>query len=175
MATETRPKSLMARLFAEHSGRLQHYLRKRLASDADAQELSQEAYLRLLRVKKIDLIRHPEAYLYRIARNLVHELYSGRPQKESHSIDELVEAESPSLQGTPLEDEADKTRRLARIESLLGELSPKCRAVLILYWRDGLTQQEIANELGLSRSMAQKYMAQGLAYCQKKLDGKHDE
>ncbi|WIO75356.1 RNA polymerase sigma factor [Porticoccaceae bacterium LTM1] len=168
------PKSLIGRLFAEHRGRLQQYLRRRLSNDADAQELAQEAYLRLLRVKKVDLIRHPEAYLYRIARNLVHELYSGPPRIDGKAFDEFAEEEESVLQVPSPEEQTDKVRRLERIEKLLGDLKPKCRAVLILYWRDGLTQQEIAEELGISRSMAQKYMAQGLAYCQKQLDDIND-
>ena len=174
MRCEIRPKSLIGRLFAEHRSRLQQYLRKRLSNDADAQELAQEAYLRLLRVKKIDLIRHPEAYLYRIARNLVHELYSGTPKPEGRAIDELAEDEAMVVQSASLEEATDNRRRLERIEKLLTEVSPKCRAVLLLYWRDGMTQQEIASELGMSRSMAQKYIAQGLAYCQKQLDDDND-
>jgi RNA polymerase sigma-70 factor (ECF subfamily) len=61
---ETMPKAeeraAIARLFADHRDRLQQYLRSRLANEDDAAELAQEAYLRLLRVKRADLIRHPE-------------------------------------------------------------------------------------------------------------------
>lgn len=70
-----------------------------------------------------------------------------------------------------MDEAADQARRLERLDRLLGEIPATRRAVLQLYWREGMTQQEIAARLGLSRSMVQKHMANGLAYCQKRLRG----
>ena len=47
-----------------------HQLRSR-QSTLLADDLAQEVYLRLLRFKDADLIRHPQAYLYQIARNVL--------------------------------------------------------------------------------------------------------
>ena len=167
--SNTQNRLSIGRLFTEQRGRLQQYLRKRLTNDADAQELAQEAYLRLLRVKRVDLIRYPEAYLYRIARNLVHELYTGKPVATNCPLDDLDENEEPELQRQSPEDAVEQKRWFDRIERVLNEVSPKCRAALLLYWREGMTQQEIADRLSLSRSMVQKYMVNGLAHCQKRL------
>ena len=65
--------ALFDEAFREHRGRLYQYLRRRLANEEDAQDLAQEAYLRLLRVSRTELVRDPQAYLYRVARNLVYE------------------------------------------------------------------------------------------------------
>ena len=67
---ESEVQATVAKLFTDHRDRLQQYLRARLTSADDAAELAQEAYLRMLRVKRADLIRHPQAYLFRIANNL---------------------------------------------------------------------------------------------------------
>lgn len=158
-------KTAIAKLFADHHDRLQYYLRARLANEDDAAELTQEAYLRMLRVKRSDLIRHPQAYLYRIARNLVHELYTGQRLPTDDAADlELFEADEPG----PAELAALNLRR-RMIERAMKELSPKCQAVLLLHWQEGLTQAEIAKRMNLSRSMVQKYLATGLAHCQKRL------
>ena len=58
-------------------------------------------------------------------------------------------------------------RRL--IERAVAELPAKCQAALVLHWREGLTQKEIAERMNLSRQMVQKYLARGLAHCQKRL------
>ena len=50
---------MSAACLAHHRDRLQLYLRARLANPDDAAELAQEAYLRMPRVKRADLIRHP--------------------------------------------------------------------------------------------------------------------
>ena len=42
-------------------------------SSADARDLAQEAYVRLLRLERKDLIREPRPYLYRIAANILYE------------------------------------------------------------------------------------------------------
>src|SRR5580692_3695530 len=49
------------------------FISKRVRTLADARDLAQEAYVRLLRMERKDLIRHPRAYLYRIAANILYE------------------------------------------------------------------------------------------------------
>jgi RNA polymerase sigma-70 factor (ECF subfamily) len=156
---------VVARLFADHRDRLQQYLRSRLANDDDAAELAQEAYLRMLRVKRADLIRHPQAYLFRIAHNLLHELYTGsRPNADVDVELDLLESHEPSPQ-----ELAVLAARRKLIEQAVQELPVKCQAALVLHWREGLTQAEIGERMQLSRQMVQKYLAQGLAHCQKRL------
>lgn len=162
---KAKARATVAQLFTDHSDRLQLYLRSRLACPDDAAELAQEAYLRLLRVKRSDLIRHPQAYLYRIARNLVHELYTGQRITTDSDIDlDLFESKEPQPEAL-----AVLSARQEMIEKAIQELSLKCRTALLLHWHEGLTQAEIAKRMNLSRQMVQKYLATGLAHCQKRL------
>lgn len=155
----------VALLFADHRDRLQQYLRSRLNNEDDAAELAQEAYLRMLRVKRADLIRHPQAYLFRIAHNLLHELYTGRWPNSTVDMElDLLESDDPS----PHELAVLNSRRKL-IEKAIQELPAKCQAALLLHWHAGLTQAEIGKRMELSRQMVQKYLAQGLAHCQKRL------
>ncbi len=152
-------------LFVDHSDRLQRYIGARLHNDDDARDIAQEAYLRLLRIDRFDLLKHPQAYLFRIAKNLIYEIYAGKRLTVEDDVDlDSLEIDDP----TPEEVMAHKTR-LRHIKQAMSDLSPKCQAVTLLYWRDGLTQEEIGAELNLSRSMVQKYLATGLAHCRKKL------
>jgi RNA polymerase sigma factor (sigma-70 family) len=153
--------------FHEHRRRLYQYLRRRLSNEADAQELAQETFLRLLRVARPDLVVDPQAYLYRIARNLVYEQSCKTLPADSLSDDsELERLEDPQL--SP-EIEADRAALSERIESALAELSPRNRSIVLLFCREGLSQREIGHRLGLSKSMVQKSLAQGIAHCRKRL------
>ena len=49
------------------------FLARRARAGVDARDLAQEAYVRLLRLDRKDLIREPLAYVYRVASNLLHE------------------------------------------------------------------------------------------------------
>jgi RNA polymerase sigma factor (sigma-70 family) len=165
--TDAKRNSLFSAAFREHRGRLYHYLRRRLANEDDAQELAQEAFLRLLRVARVDLVVDPQAYLYRVARNLVYEQGTRRLPAGSRVEDaELESIEDP--QDTP-EDEAERALLARSIERVLVELSPRHHAILILFCQHGLSQREISEQVGLSKSMVQKCLAQAIAHCRKRL------
>lgn len=167
MSLESRTR--VAQLFTDHRDRLQQYLSARLANPDDAAELVQEVYLRLLRTRRADLIKHPQAYLFRIARNLLHELYTGRQMKiATGAVAEIELDDLESSLPTP-EDTAVLAARQEMIAKALRELPVKCQATLALHLREGLRQKEIAERMNISRQMAQKYLARGLAHCQKRL------
>ena len=155
----------LTRQIAERQSRVYRYLVGRLANEDDAQDLAQEAYLRLLRVSRRTLVQNPQAYLFRIARNLVYEWYARAvPVADTEIAIEDIEDFNPSP-----DDVAEEAHRLDCIDGALAKLSPKCRAAVLLYWYYGYTQFEIADQLGVSRPMIQKYLATGLSHCQQEL------
>jgi RNA polymerase sigma factor (sigma-70 family) len=147
---------------------LVRFIARRLRSVADARDLAHEAYVRLLRVKRRDLIRDPQAYLYRIAANV---LYEFELKRKADAMGLTRVAEYQVVEAAFGHPERDVEALLARkrIEAVLGQLSPRCRAVLILYRRDGLTYKEIGTRIGISTSMVKKYLARGLRHCREHL------
>ena len=147
---------------------LVRFIAKRLRSAADARDLAHEAYVRLLRVKRRDLIRDPRAYLYRIAANI---LYEFELKRKADAAGLMRCAEYQRADGDLSDSEQGLESLLARrrIETVLGQLSPRCRAVVILYRRDGLTYKEIGARIGISTSMVKKYLARGLRHCREQL------
>src|SRR4030095_209855 len=117
---------------------------------SDAPDLAQEVYVRMLRVNDIDAIRDPERYLYTVASNLVKEYaVLDRWQARGVNLDE------PNIQQRlgelpTVEAQLDVTRRVARLRTVLGQLSPKCRAAVVLQYRHGLTYEEIGERLNVS-------------------------
>jgi RNA polymerase sigma factor (sigma-70 family) len=130
-------------------------------------EIAQEAYVRLLRLDRKDLIREPRSYLYRIAANVLYEFQLKRNADQAGLLRWRTELDSGAGTNGDPEIEMLALRRL--MEAALAQLSPKCRAVLILHRRDGLTYQEIAVEIGISVSMVKKYLMQGLRHCREAL------
>ncbi len=148
---------------------LVRFIARRLRSVADARDVAHEAYVRLLRVKRKDLIRDPQAYLYRIAVNI---LYEFELQKKADAIGLARCAECEAAEDGDFsrpEQNVEVLQARKRIEAVLGELSPKCRAVFILYRRDGLSYKEIGAQIGISTNMVKKYLARGLRHCREHL------
>lgn len=168
MADRTK-RGFVERLFAEHRSALQSYFHRRIRTKADAPDLVQEAYLRMLRVSNTDAIRSPEVYLYTVASNLVKEhAVLDRRAAERLDIDELnVQdrlGELPSL-----ESELDENRRTQQVREVLAGLPLNWRTAVTLQYRYGLTYQEIAAHLRVSPSMVKKYLARALDRCRRDL------
>lgn len=144
---------------------LHRFLMWRLRNAQTAQELAQEAYLRLLRIERSDLIRKPRAYLYRIALNLVYELRLKEQRElvtfDSEMLDGLAEITGG---GSPDEQDA-RAADLQQIEAILEQLPPLYRAIFVLRKRDGLSYQEIARQLDISVHTVKKYLARAVAMC----------
>jgi RNA polymerase sigma factor (sigma-70 family) len=162
-------QSLIERLFAEHRGRLQTFFLHRIRSKADAPDLAQEVYVRMLRIGNQEAIRNPVHYLYTVANNLVKEhAVLDRRQASGIDIDEAPAHEQ--LETLPeYAGELDTSQRVSRLTIVLTQLRPKCRAAIELRFTHGLSFREIAMHLDISPQMAKKYVAQGLGHCRRRM------
>ena len=147
---------------------LVRFLARRLRSASDARDVAHEAYVRLLRVKRKDLIRDPQAYLYRIAVNILYE-FELKKRADALGLARCAEYQVAEADFGRPEQDVEVLQARKRIEAVLGELSPRCRAVFILYRRDGLSYKEIGAQIGISTNMVKKYLARGLRHCREHL------
>jgi RNA polymerase sigma-70 factor (ECF subfamily) len=162
---------LALQLFVTYQAALRAYFYKRVRCRAEAEELAQEVYLRILRVPDASAIRNPEAYLFTIAGNLVKE-HGLREMRRGHA----VAADDPAIEEQLAEkrcaaEELDRGRRLQHLALILQQLSPKCRAVVALHYWHGLSYEEVAARLGISAHMVKKYVCQALTHCRRRMSG----
>jgi RNA polymerase sigma factor (sigma-70 family) len=145
--------------------RLKQFFNSRLRNAADAPDLAQEVFLRLLRVEHHETIRSPEAYLFTVASHVLHQ-HTLRQSQAPASLDiselfaelQLVSSDDPLVS-------ADGQQRLAAFERLLERLPRKVSSALLLHRFAGLSIQEIGQALGVSRPAAKKYLARALMEC----------
>lgn len=71
--SESEVHAFAASTMESYGSELHRYLRSRIASSQDLGDLTQEVYLRLIRVQKPDEVLNPLAYLFGIAANVVSE------------------------------------------------------------------------------------------------------
>ena len=161
--------SLVERLFCEQQAALQAFFRRRVRSTADAADLAQEVYVRMLRISDQEAIRSPVLYLFTVANNLVKE-HAVLERRRPGGIDIDAAPAHEQLETLPAFDgELDAKQRVARLGVVLNQLGPKCRAALVLRFTHELSYREIALHLGVSAQMAKKYVAQGLGHCQRRM------
>lgn len=138
-------------LFRLHAPTLVRSLRRRGASAETAEDLTQDAFLRLLGAAPPD--QGPggdaRAYLLQTSRNLLidHRRREGRAPLEAAEAEAMAEAPDPA---PSVERRLDDRRRLARVEAALAGLPPKMRQAFELHRVEGLTLAETARRMGLS-------------------------
>lgn len=154
---------------ALHGRPLLRFFVSRLPDAAEAPDMVQEVYLRLLRLNRPDLIQTPEAYLYTIAANIAREQRLKLVTRPTHvALDDAPAEALTAVTATP-ESAVLSADRLQRLQTVLMQLSPKARACLVWHRRDGLTYKEIGARLGISTNMVKKYLSQAMAHCHQRL------
>jgi RNA polymerase sigma-70 factor (ECF subfamily) len=154
----------------KHGRRLRRYLAARLRNAADVSDLVQEVFLRLLRVDRHESIRNPEAYVMTVAGHVLHQhtLRSAAAPETLGTLDVLLDLQA-AIELDPVA-QLDAQRRLAELDRTLERLAPNVHATFVLHRRDGMTLEEIARQLGVSRPMIKKYLAKALLECRVHLD-----
>lgn len=136
---------------------------------ADAADIVQEVFLRLLRIQDYASIRNPQAYLYTMASHVLHQ-HMVRKAMTSDAGD-AAELSLDLSESSDLDPAAqiELEQRFETVARSLEEVSPRAYATLIMCRCDGVPLKEVAIRLGVSHSMAKKYLARALSYTQRKL------
>lgn len=157
-------------VMSQYAPRLLRFLELRTGSRSDAQDLAQEAYMRLCRVPQAELIRKPESYLFRIAFNLAGE-FMLRRNKQPITLDmDSAETDSDRGDGGSYCEQLENRSEIQMLEKVLAELPPLCQAVLLLRKRDGYSHEEIAARLSISPHTVHKYLTRALFQCRMLLE-----
>ncbi len=159
-------QAFIAALVRSHGARLRRFLELKLRSDSpDVPDLVHDVYLRLLRMPRHETIRSPQAYLFTVARNVLHEHRLSRSAVPKAVEMNEVLAEIESYVQDNADSHADACQQLDRLDQALNGVSPRAYATFVLHRRYGYTLEEIAAELGVSRPMVKKYLAKAVQHC----------
>lgn len=162
-------RAFLIAIVGRHDGKLRRFLESRLRNAvADVPDLMQEVFLRLMRVPNPDSIRMPEAYLFTVAKAVLHQ-HRAQKAAVSEAVDIMdVLAELQEERAIGPEGQLDAEQRLAELQQALAQLPRKACATLVLNRISGMPLEQIGEQLGISRSMAKKYLAQALSACRRR-------
>ena len=136
--------------------RVRAALMRRGRSVHDADDLVQEAWVRLACYERDQVVAKPEAFLMRTALNLSIDMHRMRVNHgEEVLLDEVVLIDAaPTAEAVVLARE-----RVARLSVFLGRLSEKTRDIFLAHRIDGMSYQQIAQRHQLSISTVEKHVA----------------
>ncbi len=136
--------------------RVRSALMRRGRTEHEADDLVQEAWIRLERYQRERPVHEPEAFLMQTALNLSVDAHRARRVRgEEVLLDDVVLVDTrPSAESVLLARE-----RLERLSACLGRLNDKTRAIFLAHRVDGISYQQIAKLQGLSVSSVEKHIA----------------
>ncbi len=139
---------------------------KRSSSRQDAEDATHDSIVQLLAMDAT-AIDNPRGYLHRSVRNRLTDVHRRDQVLNVLSLDDLQEADHPLL--TDPDAHARTAQLLASLKEALAELPLKCRQVFLWHKLEGYTQEEIAQRLGISVSMVEKYMIRAARHLRNRL------
>jgi RNA polymerase sigma factor (sigma-70 family) len=153
-----------------HEAAVRAWLKKWTGRAQDIDDVIQEAYSRLAALDSVAHISSGRAYLFQTTRNIVLEQVR---RSKIVRIDSMADLGSISIvDETPTLDRiVGGARELERVEQLIDRLPFKCRRVFVLRRIHGVSQREIAKELGISESAVEKQAIRGLKLILKAMEG----
>jgi len=158
--------------FSEHSAVLRRFLMSRVGNVNDIDDLVQEVFTRLLRVRDTELVRDPLAYLFGIAANVAREFLQRRYQ-DSVLFDSDVADRTPAGAERLMDGGIAERLELGdQLNRALIKLPPTHRLVILLVKRDGLSYAEASRTTGLSVHTIEKYLVEARALLRLILTGK---
>ncbi|MFT0545149.1 RNA polymerase sigma factor [Allopusillimonas ginsengisoli] len=149
-----------------HYSQLVDTWRQRPNGREDAEDAMHDTVVGMLE-SGVGVIDNPRAYMARGTSNGLISRYRRLNVIDFTPLQDLSEAQHPT---TASADEGLRFQQLAdALMDALEALPPKCRHVYIRHRLEGCSHTEIADEMGLSRSMVEKYMTRALRHIQQKL------
>lgn len=136
----------------------------RMVDDADvAEDLVQDAFMKVwLYIGDGGEIDNFSSFMYRTVRNVC--LTHLRVRREMLDASNIPEVGA---------EEIDTSFRDARIWKAIDNLPEKCREVFLMSKRDGLTNEEIAEELGVSIKTVKNQMTKAFSRLREALSDGH--
>lgn len=160
----TNSDKAFSQLYSEHHRWLLTWLQQRMAYPDNAPDAAQDTWLRILASHAHLSLREPRAFLATTARRLLIDR-ARRQSIEQAYLESLQRSiENQGGEASP-EQILEAVQLLTGLAEVLNGLSAKARQAFLMRHLDGASHAQIAEHLGVSNKMVQKYLVQALLKC----------
>lgn len=167
-----RATELMQLYQSQFAGLLAH-LRRLLGDATQAQDLAQQAGLKLLELApaQVAAIRDPRAFLFQIASNLARDQLRRRFTAQ---VGQQALRNTPPIQVAGPDLLLAHQQELARVRQVIATLPEQARRVLLLSRVEGCSHKEIAERLGIQPKTVENHLSRALGMLAQRLEQPDD-
>lgn len=140
---------------------LMRFLQRNKCSAAEIADLSQETYARVYEAAQRERPLQVKPFLFQVARNLMID----RLRKQSViSLEAMAEFEWQNIPDDKPSSERTLVARqeLRLLQAALHDLPPRCRQIVMMRRIEGLSQKEVAEQLGITIETVQTQIAKAM-------------
>lgn len=169
MARDSQSGDRRAELDARFRAPLLRFFAKRTGDRSEAEDLTQDVFMRLVRAKSLESVENEKAFVFKVASNVLRDrhrraalmrLHEGLPPDDA-AIDELtkefVEEFEPERVLLGRETLADVLRAL-------DELGERTRSIFVLFRLENMKQKDIAELYGIAPSTVEKHVMKAMVF-----------
>jgi RNA polymerase sigma factor (sigma-70 family) len=158
---QTPTETLRARLDERFRGPLMSFFLRRVRDPAEAEDLTQDVFIRLLGAAERQPIEDVEALVFVTAGNLLKDRGRKATRRDAAVPGQIDQALVSELTREFVEDRNPERVLLAResfaeVLEALGELGQRTRDIYVLFRLENMKQKEIAALFGIARSTVEK-------------------
>ena len=157
------------KLFSMHYNGLVNFVYSRYVNDMDeAKDIIQSTFMKIWNGRnKIDVTSSPKSYLYQVAKNSA--LDHIRKYKSKVNVVLEDDLERMDRVEEEVSRDADSFHLRTKIVEALSVLKPKTRQIFELNKFEGLTYEEIANHMDISKRTVESNIARALVLLREEL------
>ena len=145
-----------------YRGPLRSFFRKRVYDAAEADDLVQEVFVRLV-ARGTGPLDNPSGYIFQIAANLLRDR-ARRAVTNRAAMDDLRQRGHEWVEELSPERVAQGRERVEQVQRALAELPERTRAIFLLQRFEGFRYGDIAKRLGISTSLVEKHMMDAIQH-----------
>lgn len=156
-------RAAVGALYLDHHSWLLTRLRRRVRSHADAEDLTADTFVELIKARVDPLsLNEPRAFLTTIAQRLLYR-FQRRSVLEQAYLERL--AALPQALAPSPEDQALVLESIVALDRALSSLCTEAKTAFLCHQLDGMSHDEIAACLNVSVRTVGRYMQQAMACC----------
>ena len=149
-------------LYREHNNWLKGWLRVRLGNAADAADLAQDTFVRVMTARSDAPIREPRGYLSAIARSLLIDKSRRRAIEQAYLF---ALAQRPEPVEVSPEVRLSIIEMLVQVDTLLDELGARTREIFLAVQLEGMSYVAAAERFGVSVTTVKNHLIRATTRC----------
>ena len=156
-------------LAVRYSAPLLSYFLRRIKDRSQAEDLVQDALLRVIRASESEVIEHPESYVFKVAANLLKDSRRHAVRHPTVTRATVEEGAGGEVEETLVDERSpervlDGETSLAQVLQALSELSEMTRNVFVLFRLEHMKQKDIAVLYGIGQSTVEKHVMRAVLH-----------